>query len=228
MNSEDPAAMSDLLRGLREWTVRLLSAVRPRRAEADLEQELRLHLELAAEDERRRGRLPDDASREAAIRSGGLTQSLEALRDQRGLPWIDALAQDVRYAVRSLRRNPGVTMVIVLSLALAIGATTAASTLVNAVVLRALPCAEAGRIVMVWTSNSLNSACEQNTSLPNLEDWQRRTRSFDDIAAYREADGPLIHGAGGSTEWIGYAWITGNFFSVLGRSPMLGRTVGPE
>jgi predicted permease len=223
--------MSDPLGVLREWTTRLWGTFRPRRRDADLEQELRLHLELAAEDERRRRGSRADAGRAAAIRSGGVTQALDALRDQGGLPWIDALAQDARDAIRSARRSPGVTAVIVFSLALAIGATTAIFTLIDAVLLRPLPYTDAGRIVMLWTSNSLNGSREQNTSVPNLDDWKTRTRSFDDIAAYREADGPLVHdaaAASGSPEWIGYAWVSGNFFSVLGRAPALGRTIDPD
>ena len=91
-----------------------------------------------------------------------------------------------------LPEEPGVTAVTVLSLALAIGATTAVFSLVNAVLLRALPYRDAGRIVMLWTTNALNGALEQNTSLPNLRDWKARSRAFEDMAAYREFDGPLM------------------------------------
>src|SRR5687767_6186125 len=97
---------SSAMATLREWIVRLWGSVRPRRRDAELEEELRLHLELATEDERRRATSSGGAARAAAIRAGGLVQAAEALRDQRGLPWLDDLARDLRYGLRALRRNP--------------------------------------------------------------------------------------------------------------------------
>src|SRR5438309_379390 len=85
---------------------------------ARLEQELRTHLELAAEDERRRGGSPDGAGRAAAIRSGGVAQTIDALHDQRGLPWLDDLVRDARYGVRILARAPAFTLASILSLAI--------------------------------------------------------------------------------------------------------------
>src|SRR5438094_1424712 len=100
---------------LREWIQRLRGTFRPRRDDRELEEELRLHAELAAEDARRGG---NDLRRVAAIRAGGIPQAMEALRDQRGLPWIDDFVRDVRHAARLLRRNPVFTGVAVVSLAL--------------------------------------------------------------------------------------------------------------
>ena len=101
---------------LREWVVRLWGTLRRRRADSDLEDELHLHVELAAEDARRRGRSFQKAARDAAIESGGIAQAMDALRDQRGLAWLDDLARDVRYGCRMLARSPGFTTVSVISL----------------------------------------------------------------------------------------------------------------
>src|SRR4030095_5000578 len=139
--------------------------------------------------------------------------------------WEGAFLQDLRYAMRGFRANRGVTAVMAVSLALAIGATTATLTLVNAVMLRPLPFRDASRIVMLWTSNTLNGALEQYTSLVNVEDWKARSRSFEDMAAYLESDGPVLRldAANSPTEWTEYAFVSANFFSLLGRSASIGR-----
>src|SRR5438132_330493 len=139
--------MSDLAGACREWIARLAGTFRPHRRDADLEQELRTHLELAAEDERRRGGSREASGRAAVLRSGAMTQSLEALRDQRGLRWLDDLARDVRYGVRILARAPAFTLASILSLAIGIGANTAIFSVINAVLLRPLGYENADRLV---------------------------------------------------------------------------------
>src|SRR5207247_8784084 len=94
---------------LREWIRRFWGTLRANRDDRDLEEELRLHLELAAEDALRRGHTTEPAPRAARIRAGGVAQAMEALRDQRGLPWLDGLARDIRYGVRALRSSTGCT-----------------------------------------------------------------------------------------------------------------------
>ena len=120
---------------IREWLHRLLGTLRPRRDEADLQEELRLHMALAAEDAQRRGQ----PVRAARLHTGGATQAMDALRDQRGWPWLQSVFADVVFACRQLKKHRTATAAAVLSLGLAVGATTAAFKLLDAVFWRALP-----------------------------------------------------------------------------------------
>jgi len=95
------------MRSMREWILRLIGTVRRRRTDADLQDELRAHLDLAAGDARRRHRADSGAERDARLRAGGVSQAMDALRDQRGLPWLDAMAADLagRSQARSFTRQ---------------------------------------------------------------------------------------------------------------------------
>ena len=212
------------------WPGRVLNLFRRRRLDADIEEELQFHLEARTRDNVAAGMTPDDARRDARRRFGSPLYAREASRDANVVLWLETLILDLRYAVRGLRKSPAVTAIAVLSLGLAIGANTAIFSLLNAVLLKPLPYRDAGRIAILWTTNTLNGAREQNTSVPNLRDWKAQSRTFEDLAAYRESDGLLADPGDPTreTEWTGYAWVTGNFFSLLGRPPALGRAIGAD
>src|SRR5262245_26778166 len=130
------------MRALLEFVRRLTSSVRRTRTDADLEDELRLHLELAAEHEARSGQPASDAARRARLRSGSVTQAMDRVRDQRGLPWLDAIRADLVFGWRQIVRYRIASIATVLSLGLAMGAALAAFRLVDAVLLRPLPVAD--------------------------------------------------------------------------------------
>ena len=139
-----------LLTTLREWVIRLWGTVRPSRSDAELEEELRTHLDLAAENERRGANFSEGASRTTVIRLGAVAQSMEALRDQRGTPWLEDLARDARYGLRTLRRTPMFAATVLVTLAIGIGANTAVFSVVNSVLLKPLAYPSPEELVAVW------------------------------------------------------------------------------
>ena len=159
------------------WPGRALNLFRRRRLDADIEEELQFHVEARTRDNVAAGMTPDDARRDARRRFGFPLHAREASRDANVVLWLETFILDLRYAVRGLRKSPAVTAIAVLSLGLAIGANTAIFSLLNAVLLKPFPYRDAGRIAILWTTNTLNGAREQNTSVPNLEDWKAQSRT---------------------------------------------------
>jgi hypothetical protein len=137
---------------LREWIHRLFGTLRIARRDDDLAEELGLHLELAAEDARRRGDDPAAAVRAARLQNGTAAHAMDALRDQRGLPWLEALTADVVFGWRQLNKHRTTSLAVILSLGLAIGSTAAAFRLIDAVLLRPLPVADPDRLFFVATT----------------------------------------------------------------------------
>jgi macrolide transport system ATP-binding/permease protein len=133
---------------------RISAWLSPRVVDEEFEREMESHLELLTEENVSRGMMPEEAARAARLRLGGITQLKETNRELRGLPFLETLFQDTRYALRMLRKNLGFTAVAVLTLALGIGASTAIFSVVYATVLKPLPYADSEQLFNVFQQQS--------------------------------------------------------------------------
>ncbi|HEY9505497.1 MAG TPA: ABC transporter permease [Gemmatimonadales bacterium] len=209
------------MRYLRLALARLRGLFTGNREDQDLRDELKSHLEMETAELVRRGMDPETARRQARMASGGLTQAAEAVRDQRGLPGIENVLADLRYGFRSLRRNPGFTAVVVITLALGIGATTAIFSVVRGVLLKPLPHRDGDRLVYLRQSTDGLGGESMLFSVPEIRDLRGGAPAFTYIAEYSPWDAVLRGDADVATIQVGL--VTGNFFDVMGLSPVLGR-----
>jgi predicted permease len=194
--------------------------------EKDLERELHSHLEAEAEEQEEDGLTPEEAAYSARRVFGNVTAVKEDVRQTWGWTKVEQLRQDILYALRILRNSPGFTLTAVLSLALGIGANTAIFTVVNAVLLRALPYPDSDRLVQLWESKP-NEGYFRNVVNPfNFLDWRERTQSFEGMSAVSVGTANLT-GVGDPLALPGME-VSPDFFSVLGISPALGRAFLPQ
>ncbi len=157
---------------LRAALARLAGFLTGHRRDDELRAELESHLEMETAENLRRGMQPDEARRRALIASGGLGRAAEAVRDQRGLPWVDGLAADIRYALRALRRTPAFTAVVVITLGLGIGANTAIFSVVRGVLLKPLPHRDGDRLVYIRHSMDGPGGANVAFSVPEVRDFR--------------------------------------------------------
>jgi hypothetical protein len=170
---------------LREWLRRLWGTLRPNARDREIQEELRAHLELAADQMQRRGTAPEDARRAARLEYGGVAQAAESMRDRRGFPWFSDLASDLRYGLRMLRRSPGFALLAVVIMALGIGANTAVFSVVNTVLLRPLAYRDPDRIVTLASpliGGEAPVGLPKLVSIPNFQDWHDQSSSFEAMA----------------------------------------------
>lgn len=198
---------------------RLRALLRRDSVESELNDELSFHFDQQVEKFARAGVPADEAQRRAKLLFGGTEQIKEECREARGIHLLETLAQDVRYGLRILRKSPGFTLTVILTLALGIGATTAMFSVVQGVMLAPLPYPDPDRLVLIWQSNP--HAPHVSMSVLDYRDWQRSAHSFDAIAGIRWEDFDLTN-PGIPEHVYGYE-TTSNFFAMLGVHPVLGR-----
>jgi putative ABC transport system permease protein len=202
------------MRWIYKLPLRFRSLFRKSRAEQDLSDELRFHLEKLTEENVAKGMTPEEA-RYAALRElGGVEQIKEECRDMRRVNYIENFLQDIRYGLRMLAKNPGFTAAAVLTLALGIGANTT----IFSVVWRPMRYRDANRLLMVWETRP--DGARSTVSAPTYLNWRDQNTCFEQLAAARSASVAL---SGNPPILVSGARITPNFFDTFSLRPELGR-----
>ena len=198
----------------------------PFRAPADLDRqmddEMRFHIDMEVRDLMSQGIPHDEAERRARAHFGGLTRYREEGQAVLGTKWFSDLVQDIRYARRSLGHNRGFALVSILTLGLAIGASTTIFGVMNGVLLKPLPFPKPERLVQIWDDLTWIGVPEAWVTGPEVLRLRESLRSFDGVAAIRGGSAGLATGSG-EPEQISLSAVSANFFQVLRREPALGR-----
>jgi putative ABC transport system permease protein len=199
--------------------------MRGRRHLANLDQDIRDHIDAETRENIERGMSPDEAHFAALRKFGNRTLIEEDTRAVWYAIWWEQLLQDLRYAFRMLRRNPGFTLIAVLTLALGIGMNTAVFSVINAVLLRPLPYPDSGRLL--WLSD-YDSALKLDfaISAPDFSAFQTQAQVFDALAGYTWNDAAIATSDGAEEDRI--ASTAGDFWSITGARPAIGRLFGPK
>ncbi|HEX6496206.1 MAG TPA: permease prefix domain 1-containing protein, partial [Acidobacteriaceae bacterium] len=198
---------------------RLRALYRRSAEETELNDELRFHFEQQVEKYKRTGMPDGEARRRARLAFGGHEQVKEDCREARGTSFVENARQDVRYAMRQLRANPIFAIVIVLTLALSIGANSAIFSVIDGVLIRPLPYRQPDKLVRIFLSNANYPRFALNPF--DFRDFRTRSKSFENMAAFTRGDVQLS-GSGEPVRLHGIG-ITSGYFRVLGLTPELGR-----
>lgn len=208
---------------MRRWLDRLRNALWPGRLDRDLDRELRFHVTERIEELQESGMSAQAAARLARQQFGNYAAQVERTRDMDISERMDATLRNLRLAVRTLRKTPGFTATVVLTLALGIGANSAVFSAINAILLRPLPFPNADRLVRVTQLNP--KAWVPLLAAIRLEDWNRMNHTFQAISGYYTQDDSEL--SGDLPEKLTHAFVAPRFFQALGVSPALGRDFAP-
>ncbi|HEY3458116.1 MAG TPA: ABC transporter permease [Bryobacteraceae bacterium] len=210
---------------IQEWASRVGMFFHSRKVDAEIDEELASHLAMLEEESIRRGMSPRDARRAAHLKPGDTAQLREAHRDSRGLPLLDTLLQDIRYASRSLIKIPGFTAAAVLTLAIGIGANTAIFSIVDEALFRPLDFPHPDELVDVFAFDRASQKF-LSSSFPDYQDLRARVTTFQALSAFVRMPANVFWN--GRNQELPVEAVTGNFFSMLALSPAAGRTFRDE
>lgn len=213
---------------LRELKSRIARLFRREQFESEMADELQLHIELQTEQLVAEGMSEATARRQALIQFGGIEQTREQCRDHLGIRLMSDFLHDLRYAVRTLLRSPGFTIVAAVTLALGIGANTAVFSVVNTLLLQPLPFEEPERIVMFWQQNTETGFDQDQVAWADYFDWQAKSttiESFDCVVNSTAVSRNFMMWSGGDVTRIRGRHVSSSLFDVLGAQPLLGQTL---
>jgi predicted permease len=215
------------MRRLRAFFIRLTELFRKPRRERELADELESHLQLHIEDNLRSGMTAQEARRQALLKLGGLEQTKEAYRDRKGLPVLEALFRDFRYAGRVLRNNTGFSFVVIFTLALGIGANTAIFSVLEAQLWRPLPFPDSERLVDVHVVLRKNPRQWDMITNSICRVWAEQSHAFSSLGAYNSPSSRNLT-AGGTSERVRVMELTSSLFKTLDVPLERGRIFMPE
>jgi predicted permease len=216
------------------------------RRDQEINEELQAHLEMLVEENRRKGMPVEEARRVAGVTLGGITQTAEAYREARGLHFVQTFLQDLRYAFRMLRRAPGFAAVVIVSLALGIGANTAIFSAIDAVMLRMLPVKEPQQLAMLewhaskWPEkyvedlegssfgNEHDGQSSYSFTYTQYQQFKNQNHVFSSTFAFAANSDAVNVGIDGRAESAMIQGVSGNYFAGLGIQAVVGRTILPE
>ncbi len=204
---------------------RMAALFRRRRLEDDLDEELRSHLEMAIELNLRKGMSAEDARRGALRSFGGVEQTKENYRDQRGLPMIETTLQDLRFGLRMLRRSPGFSLLAILCLTLGIGANAAVFSWVEGILFRPYPLVSHQEQLLALTGTTRGESGPTGISWPDLLDLQRSSTLIDSFIVNKIMGTTLS--VGDRAERMTGSIVSANYFDAIGVHPFLGRGFEP-
>src|ERR1700758_1490717 len=214
----------------RQFALRFLAHFRVPALDSDLDAEMASHLQFAIEDNLQRGLPPAEARRQALRQFGGPQQSRESPREARSYAALDEILQDLRYTLRTLRKDPSFTLIAIIILALGIGANIAVFSVVNTLLLRPLPFPNSQQLVWIAPPPSACGLSCATYSSDAYEEFRAQSRVYQDVTGYYAFSTPdnlRLTGHGEPEPATGID-VIGNFFQVLGVQPVMGRLFTPE
>jgi putative ABC transport system permease protein len=212
-------------------TTGLRSLFQKKQVEEDLDEELNGFLEMAAEEKIKQGMTRKEALRAVRLERGSLDVTKEVVRSAGWEAVVDSLWRDLIFAVRMLRKSPSFTALAILILGLGIGANTAVFSVVHAVLLRPLPYSDPQSLVVLWVTDSRPpgwAVSDGSTSYRDFLEWHSQARTFKDVAVFYKRGWSVVTLTGDEPEKVQGAFVSSNFFTLMGVQPLLGRTFTDE
>src|SRR5579863_3627637 len=205
---------------------RLANAFRGWKLNRDLDEELQFHVDARTRDNLAAGLPPEQAQRDASLKFGNRTLIKERTRDMNLHAWIETTAQDLRYALRGLKRSPGFAATAILSLALGIGASVSIFTVADNLLLRPLPYPNASRLMILWEGNKTHNFKRNVVAPANYLDWKAQNDVFESMAVFQDSRTVLTDGS--RADEFGILSASPELLPMLGAQPFRGRLFTAE